>query len=83
MSDVAMDRNIIKRITEDLDLTEKGVGSINDISINTKTVTKHTKIIAEHFETPFYTYGPFQINNYCHIQDDYSLEHYNKLNKLI
>lgn len=83
MSDVVMNRNIIKRITKDLDLTESGIGLIKDISIDTKSVTKHTKIIAEHFETPFYTYGPFQINPQCHIQDDYSLKHYNKLNKLI
>ena len=80
MSNTVMNRTIIKRLTKGLDLTESGIGTLDDICINTKGVKKHTKIIANHFDTPFYTYGPFQINPHCHIQEDYSLEQYNKLN---
>lgn len=50
-------------------------------NLTTSDLKKHTKLIAENFQIPFYTGFVGHMSDFCHIHESYSFKEYNNIIK--
>ena len=80
MSDMLVNKKTSVRLAEQASsVIEKGIGDDKEFYVTDERLKKQTHAIADNYNLAFYIGGAFQMNRYCHIHEDYSLQKYNEL----